>query len=382
MRAVVCGTRFGQVYLEAFRNPDIPVRLAGILANGSDRSRACARHYGVPLFTSPEQIPGDVDIACVVVRGGLLGGAGADLAIALMQRGLHVLQEHPLHADELAACLRQARTSGVVYHVNSFYVHIEPVRRFLAAVRELTATQRVLWVDAACGFQLAYSLLDLLGQALGGVRPFAFAAPPDTGVAQRLTELDVPFRSLDGVLAGVPVTLRVQNQMDPADPDGQAHLMHRATIGTEGGNLTLVSTHGPVVWSGRPDFPRVGEADAQPHFARAAAPDDRLAAPSATVLGPADAPGFRPVFESVWSAGVAHALTGLVAAIGDRPVAARHGQYHLALCQVWQEMTALLGPPQLLHAKPPRLLAAGEIAALAAAADRAGSSASPTPEDS
>ncbi|WP_344084966.1 Gfo/Idh/MocA family oxidoreductase [Luedemannella helvata] len=371
MRAVVCGTRFGQVYLEAFRHPDNPVQLAGILSGGSDRSRACARHYDVPHYTSPDDIPDDVDIACVVIRGGLLGGQGADLALRLMVRGLHVLQEHPLHQDELAACLRQARRSGVVYHLNSFYVHVEPVRRFLAAVAELTRSQPIRYIDAACGFQLAYSLLDVLGQALGGVRPWAFADLPDAAQAYRATQLDVPFRSLDGVLGGVPVTLRVQNQMDPGDPDNYAHLMHRVTVGTEAGNLTLVSTHGPTVWAARPDFPRtVGETDAAPHFdAPASSGEEHLDLPSARVLGPAEAPGFRHVFGSVWSAGVARALGELVAAIEAGGGAAGRGQYHLTLCELWQDITARLGPPELLRADPPRFVLGDGLAAMARAAE-------------
>lgn len=81
-RVVVCGARFGQVYLEAFRNPDLPFELAGVVAAGSERSRACARRYGAPLYTDPEQLPDDIDMACVVIRGGLLGGRGSELARA------------------------------------------------------------------------------------------------------------------------------------------------------------------------------------------------------------------------------------------------------------------------------------------------------------
>ncbi|GAB3934995.1 hypothetical protein GCM10027614_09000 [Micromonospora vulcania] len=256
-RVLVAGTKFGQVYLQAFRQPDFPFELAGILAGGSARSVACARHYDVPLWTDVAQVPDDVTLACVVIRGGLLGGPGGEVARALMERGLHVLQEHPLHHDELVECLRTAGRAGVVYHLNSFYVHTAPVRRFLAAARALLARQPARYVDAACGFQVAYALLDILGQALGGVRPWGLAPPVELPEqVRRLSRVDVPFRSIDGVLAGVPLTLRVQNQMDPADPDNYAHLLHRVTIGTEAGNLTLVGTHGPTVWSPRPDFPQ------------------------------------------------------------------------------------------------------------------------------
>jgi pyochelin biosynthesis protein PchG len=365
MRAVVCGTRFGQVYLEAFRDPALPFELAGILATGSQRSRACAERYRAPLYTSPDQLPDDIDVACVVIRGGLLGGRGSQLAQALMARGIHVLQEHPLHADELAESLRQARRHRVVYHLNAFYTNQGPVRRFVQAARVLLARRPARYVDAACGFQLAYSLLDILGAALGGVRPWALGAPstPPPHVSSA-TALDVPFRSIDGIIAGVPLTLRVQNQMDPADPDNYAHLMHRVSIGTEAGNLTLVGTHGPVVWSARPDFPReVTDPSADPHFAAARFTDPD----SVTLLGPTGAPSFDELFATVWPAGVGHALRTLKHAVetGEDPL--RRGQYHLTLCQLWQDLTQRLGPPELLTAQPPRMLTGEDIAGLAEA---------------
>lgn len=370
-RVVVVGARFGQVYLEALGNPNQPFELAGVLAGGSERSQACARRYDIPLFTDPEQIPEDVRLACVVIRGGLLGGKGSQIAQALMARGLHVLQEHPLHHDELAQNLKAARRNKVVYQLNPFYTHTAPVRRFVGAARELLARQRPLYVDAACGFQLAYSLLDILGMAIGGVRPWTFgqipALDPEISAA---TNLDIPFRSLDGVLAGVPVTLRVQNQMDPADPDNYAHLMHRVSIGTEAGNLTLLSTHGPMVWTARPDFPReVAENDAKPHYESALDEDD---VPSAIVLGPAQVPSYLHVFRSVWPEGIVHAVSELKAAAdaGEDPL--RKGQYHLSLCQLWQDLTLRLGPPQLLGSRPPQMLTNDDLRALVAAGEKAG----------
>lgn len=369
-RVVVAGTRFGQVYLEALGNPNQPYELAGILAEGSERSRACSQRYGVPLFTDPDQIPDDVELACVVIRGGLLGGKGSQIAQVLMARGLHVLQEHPLHHDELAQNLKAARKRGVVYRLNPFYTHTAPVRRFVGVAGELLARQRPRYVDAACGFQLAYSLLDILGLALGGVRPWSFGSiPPLSDEIVSATSVDIPFRSLDGVLAGVPITLRVQNQMDPADPDNYAHLMHRVSIGTEAGNLTLVSTHGPVIWTARPDFPReVADTEARPHYESSLDDDE---ASSAIVFGPAQLPSYLHIFRSVWPEGIVHAVGELKAAVdaGEDPL--RKGQYHLSLCQLWQDLTLRLGPPQLLDSHPPRMLTNDDLRALAVAGEKA-----------
>jgi pyochelin biosynthetic protein PchG len=374
-RVLVAGTKFGQVYLQAFGRPGFPFELAGILAHGSERSRACARHYGVPLYGDPAELPDDIRLACVVIRSGLLGGQGGEVARALMARGIHVLQEHPLHHDELAECLRAASRAGVAYHLNSFYVHTAPVRRFLAAAAELLSRQPARYVDAACGFQVAYALLDIVGQALGGLRPWAFATPahPSSELA-RLTSLDIPFRSVDGVIAGIPVTLRVQNQLDPADPDNHAHLLHRITLGTEGGSLTLVSTHGPILWSPRPDFPRQVQdpAAGTVHFALpAGASDLHLNVPSAAQLDTPQAPSYRRIFDTVWPEGIQYALTRLsdAAQAGESP--ARRGQYQLTLCKMWQDLTTRLGPPELLRAASGQPLLPSAVEALAAAAGRA-----------
>lgn len=375
MRVVVCGTIFGQVYLEAFRRGALPFELAGILSRGSELSRRCAAQHGVPLFTAPEQLPDDIDIACVVVRAGLLGGRGSALANALMERGIHVLQEHPLHGDELAACLRQARRHRVIYHLNSFYIHVGPVMRFIGAARELLRCQPPLYVDAECGFQMAYSLFDILGQALGAVRPWALSpAPPPPRELRGQTHLDAPFRSLEGLLARVPLTLRVQNQLDPSDPDNHAHRMHRVTLGTEGGSLTLVDTHGPTLWSPRPHFPRDARGrEAQPHFSTSGGADGSAASavPSVLALGPLDAPSYREIFGAVWSVGVRRALLELRRAILQGADPLRSGQYHLSLCELWQDVTERLGPPDLLRCAEPRPLAPAELAAMAKAADEA-----------
>lgn len=357
LRAVVCGTTFGQVYMEAFRVAELACDLVGVVARGSDRSRACARHYGVPLITDVEQV--DADVACVAVRGGLLGGQGTELAKQLMARGIHVVQEHPVHHNELAECLREARRLGVAYQLNAFYTDLPPVRRFLAAVRELLVGQPPRYIDAMCGFQVAYAMLDIIGTALGRLRPYAFEGVP-AGPSSR------PFRSLDGIIGGVPVSLRVQNQMDPSDPDNYPHLLHRITVGVEGGDLTLVTTMGPIVWSARPRIPRhARDPGGQPLFGGQALDTDDA---SALVIGPAAAPGHATVFGSLWPQAAANAWRRVHETVhsGEDPL--RRGQYHLTLCQMWQDIAAKLGPPELLDQEELQPLSAEDLSRVLLAA--------------
>ncbi|GAA4076188.1 Gfo/Idh/MocA family oxidoreductase [Nonomuraea soli] len=341
-RVVVCGTKFGQIYLSALAGG--PFELTGILARGSPRSAGYAKEYGVPLLTDPDQVPEVADLACVVVRSGVVGGEGSELATALLERGVHVLQEHPVHADELARCLRAARSAGAIHHINTLYVHLEPVRRFVEAARRLRALQQPLYIDAACSVHVAYALFDILGRALGGLRPWAFAPAPQAG----------PFTCLTGTIGGVPLTLRVQNQIAPNDPDAHLHLLHRITLGTEGGNLTLVNTHGPLVWSPRMYVGR----DADDRFDIEA---EHLCLPSATVLGPERAPTFREIVGTLWPDGVRRALGELCDAAAQGADPLRQGQYHLTLSRLWLDATTALGRPELLVQGAPRPLSAAEI---------------------
>ncbi|MBF6309481.1 Gfo/Idh/MocA family oxidoreductase [Nocardia farcinica] len=250
-RVVVCGTSFGRVYLRAVQaDPD--VELAGIVSRGSATSREIAKTSGVPHYCGVDELPGDIDIACVAVRAGAAGGDGAQLAQQLLRRGIHVLQEHLLHPGELADCLRTARAHDARYRLNAFYPHLRPVELFLRAAAILRARQRPLHVDAAAGGQVAYSLLDIVGRAVGKLRPWAIGEPaPVAPEPAALADPPMPYTHLAAVIGGVPVSLRVQNQIHPADPDNHALLLHRIAIAFEGGVLSLADTHGPVLWSPR-----------------------------------------------------------------------------------------------------------------------------------
>ncbi|WP_268064631.1 Gfo/Idh/MocA family oxidoreductase, partial [Acinetobacter baumannii] len=55
-RVLIVGAKFGEMYLNAFMQPPEGLELVGLLAQGSARSRELAHAFGIPLYTSPEQI--------------------------------------------------------------------------------------------------------------------------------------------------------------------------------------------------------------------------------------------------------------------------------------------------------------------------------------
>ncbi|MFI6688542.1 Gfo/Idh/MocA family oxidoreductase [Streptomyces sp. NPDC050485] len=358
LRVVVAGTAFGRIYLDAVRSAPQEFTLAGVLARGGDYSVKLAARHGVPLFTSAEAVPDDIDIACVVVRSGATGGPGSELAQAMLRRGIHVLQEHPVHSTEVAACLRAAKQGGAAYAVNTLYPNLRPIRQFLAAAEFLRARQPIRFLDAACNSQVAYPLLDVLGRAAGGLRPWSFGEPAD---APENTSTPQPFLNLNAVIGGVPVTVRVQNQVHPGDPDNHSLLMHRISLGCDAGVLTLADTHGPVLWNPRMHSPR----DETGRLVMSGPGTERLAVPSTSVLGEATTRSYHEVFARTWPDAVLVALRGLVRDIAEPGRRARSGQWALAVTRAWSDLTARIGMPELVRPDEPEPIAFDELAAAA-----------------
>ncbi len=350
LRVLVCGTNFGRFYAEAVRRRP-GYTLAGILSRGSAASRAYAESLGVPFHSDVGDLPDGIDAACVAVSSSISGGQGTELARALMDRGIHVLQEHPVHLTELTGNLTHARRRGVQYRLNTHYPHVAPVRAFVDAARRLVARQRPLFLDAATPVHLMHPLVDILGRATGTLRPWRFAdpAPLPAGIGPQ------PFRSLHGVFAGVPLTLRVHHQLDPSDRDNHALHWHRISLGTEGGVLTLADTHGPVLWSPRLHIGR----DADRRFVLDGAGTGHLGLGTTAVIGTTGT--FRTVFFDLWPEAIGTALDGLREAVAQGGDALRAGQYDLAVCRIWTDLAARLGPPEIVRPATPRPLAVSDV---------------------
>lgn len=349
-RVIVAGTAFGRIYLQALARAHERYELVGILSRGNAYSQACSDHYGVPLYEAVEQVPDTVDIACVVVRSGAIGGVGSELAQQLLRRGIHVLQEHPVHHREIAACMQAARQGQAAYAVNTLYPNILAIRRFLAVAGYLREQHGLAYIDAACNSQVAYPLLDILGRLAGGLRPWAFAAPAASVGAHPFTQLSASFN-------GVPISLRVQNQVHPQDPDNHSFLMHRLEVGCEAGVLSLCDTHGPVLWNPRLHAPR----DSTDRLIMAGPGSERLAGPTMVVLDPQIPASYHQVFNQVWPDAVCLALDALCADIETPARRLRSGVWATEVSMAWREMNSLIGMPQLIEPPVPQTLPLAEL---------------------
>ncbi|QDR79904.1 Gfo/Idh/MocA family oxidoreductase [Sporomusa termitida] len=354
LRVVVCGTTFGRIYLHGIQQMQDEFELAGILARGSRQAQQCAEKYNVPLYTDVEQLPNDsIDVACVVIRSTVAGGQGTQLADNLLLKGIHVMQEYPVHHDDLVKCMRSARRSACHYRLNSFYPDLETVRSFIITARQALQQSEALYIDAACSIQVLFPLVDILGQSLGGFRPWSFRTE-----AKPLSES--PFCSLSGKIRGIPINLRVQNQVDPSDPDNHTHLLHRIVIGTNNGRLMMTDSHGLVIWS-----PRMHVARGNERVPGLDGSDHLVDFPVTELVTPFKMQSFKTVYNNLWPESIQQSLRRFRATILSREDDQQLLQYHLTACQVWQDIGQQLGMAQLIKAQPPHPLSLAELQALA-----------------
>ncbi|SHI25545.1 Gfo/Idh/MocA family oxidoreductase [Pollutimonas bauzanensis] len=350
-RVLIAGAKFGEVYLNAFLQPQAGLELAGLLARGSRRAQQLAHDFGIPLYTSLEQLPDDIDIACVVVRSTVAQGEGSQLAADLLRRGIHVLQEHPLHPDDVARLQALADESNLVYWINSFYPNIPAGRCWIekaSRIRSLLEGQKPCSAQLTTSRQLLYSMLDLLLQACGlvdgnGIRVEVLDGSDDCFVPLRLV--------LPG---GSQAVLRLQAYLDPSDPDMFSLVMHRASLAWPSGYLTLESSYGPVLWTGVFHDPQHGSDDRTMY--RGANAGGCYAQPTSMVLR--DAPGsWRDAFEIDGAAGIAYALRALRQVLDGASVpAAFSPAYQLALARLWLAVLHVAPPIVERHLAPPRLI--------------------------
>lgn len=333
IRVLVCGSTFAQFYLQALCRAPQRYEIAGILARGSERSQVLAERFGVPLYSDLEQLPDDISLACVVLRSGVLGGHGSHLAHALLARGINVLQEQPLHQNEVAASLRIAREHGVHFHVADNYLQMDSVRRFMAAARAILQEQDGIALDAACANQVLFPLLHMLISMLPDCRPWSL---------ERISRDDrQPVQILQGYLGRVPLTVRAWHQVDPDDPDNHLPLLQRLALDVPGGCLSMQDTLGSVSWAPRLYIP----AAVKERFDFT----DRSAAPlqeeSVLSLSPMPVPSLREQLMQSAPASIGREIERFVVSWDDSAARKRASQLLLTTCQLWHEATSALGYP-------------------------------------
>lgn len=320
MQVLLCGTHYGASYIEALWQHPAGLRLAGILSRGSEYSRQLARQLSVPYYASLEAIPaGAIDAAVVAV-----GGDGATLAEALLERGVHVLAEHPIDPEPLASLLQTAARLGRVFHLNSHFADLETVAPFVDHCTELRRHGPTLFVNAQMNPRTAFSLIEILARALGTLEPFALGRPGEAPEGA-----PAAFAAVPALLGGVSATLLCQRFVSAHD-DGSATLVsHQILAGFASGNVFLGDAFGPVTW-----LTRLGG-------------QIPLSLPWWAQLGPASEIAGSP-HSGIRRRANQLALDRFARQIAGAPAPAmQRGAHLLGVARVWRALFEAMGPTEL-----------------------------------
>ena len=246
LKVIVCGSTFGQLYLKALRSSPEKFQLIGILGTGSDRTLRCAEEYNIKVYKSIDEVPDDIDLACVAVRTAAFGGNGTEIALQLLEKGINVIQEHPSHPKDMEMCYRVARKKRLVYHIGNLYPHLGDVQRFIKCAKYLNNEDRLLYVDTVFSSQVSYPLIKILQLAMPSIQGWE---------PQKHVEGGKVFQVMNGRLGGIPICMQMNNEVVPRDANNYMHLLHKITFFYTGGHLTLEDTFGPVIWHPRMFIP-------------------------------------------------------------------------------------------------------------------------------
>lgn len=246
LKVIVCGSTFGQLYLKALRSSPEKFQLIGILGTGSDRTLRCAEEYNIKVYKSIDEVPDDIDLACVAVRTAAFGGNGTEIALQLLEKGINVIQEHPSHPKDMEMCYRVARKKRLVYNIGNLYPHLGDVQRFIKCAKYLNNEDRLLYVDTVFSSQVSYPLIKILQLAMPSIQGWE---------PQKHVEGGKVFQVMNGRLGGIPICMQMNNEVVPRDANNYMHLLHKITFFYTGGHLTLEDTFGPVIWHPRMFIP-------------------------------------------------------------------------------------------------------------------------------
>ncbi|GAB0169890.1 Gfo/Idh/MocA family oxidoreductase [Lysinibacillus sp. CTST325] len=338
LRVVVCGTKFGAYYLQAILNLPSLYKLVGILSKGSKQSQELANTLNVPLYTTVEDITNEqVDVACVVVKSTIVGGEGTNIAQAFLEKGIHVIQEHPVHEDDYVKLIKSAKVGNCKYHLNSFYPNVDAVHSFIQTAKTLREVSDIIYLEAACSIQVLFPMLDIIGQALGNLQSCIFEPVNDP------TEHN-PFYMLSGQIRDTPVTLRIFNQMDLANPESNIYLLHRVTLGTNRGTLYLPDTHGSVHW-----MPCMSSSLNESPILNKRIDNKFLSYPVEEIVFTAQNNSFEDHYKKVWPKSVERSLLTFYEDIWNRSYFNQTTQYYLTACKLWNDIGRKIGPSHKVY---------------------------------
>ena len=178
-----------------------------------------------------------------------MGGEGIQLSKELLQKGISVLHEQPIHYKELKECYVIAKKQKCFMGVSNLYRYIDATQSFIDLVNHLKKEEYVEYINVECGHQILYSVLSILFDLTDYARPFV--------IEQVITDIG-PFDILYCRINDIPCILKIHNEVNSDDPDNFFYLFYKMQVGFKSGELQLEDPAGPILWYSRfvipPDF--------------------------------------------------------------------------------------------------------------------------------
>lgn len=335
-KVIVCGSKFGQFYVEALARMENEYELVGILGKGSVRTRACAVKYNINLYTDLDEIPSDVEIAYVIVRTGVMGGEGSELALNLMEKGIHVLQEQPVHISDLKKCIKKSNEKGVVFGISNIYYHMSSIREFIRCVESKIHKEDILAIEMACSNQVTFTAIDILINLFKEI-------PVITFDDQRLD--DGQFVTITGKIADKPLTIKIYNIIDPDDPDNYCYYLQQVHIYTAEGMLSLTDVNGPIIW--KPQFSVAHDF----FIKRETEKQSNLANKNSYFFPCKSQDRYEDLFDREWVDAVCGSIKSFDKLIDGYHFGNARGyiQRLVLVATIWNRITQKTGYPKLLH---------------------------------
>lgn len=235
---IVCGSRFGQFYLEALKC--IPnVNIIGILANGSERSIACANYYNVNLYKSVEELPENIDFACVAIKSEVQGGQGNLIAERMLEKGIDVIFEQPISEKEYAFLFSLDNKEQRYFAICNLYSHLPSVKNLIENYRMIKKEQKVKYINIDFATQLSFPVAQILSKLL----------PESVNAHFTMLEQNAgPYQFATAIIKGIQLNLNAHNIVVEQEKERFMKILFSIKIGFEGGELNLVDPHGFAYW--------------------------------------------------------------------------------------------------------------------------------------
>ncbi len=252
LNVLLCGSNYAISYIRAILGHSRAFRLAGLLSRHSTRSRNLAQRLNLASVSDIAELSIPIDLGCVVVGG----AKGECIALELLDRGKHVLIEHPVSLPFVERATALAIRKGIAFNVNTGFGQMPAVRHFVNDAK--LQYNRPLFAIAVVNRRSLYSVVDILVDVLG----HDVADNCSLSTLSNNADCSISFATREIRLQGVPITFLIDSRAIEKDDGSDMLITHRIIFGFPRGNLMLANSFGPVVWS--------------PHFGNIQSREDRV----------------------------------------------------------------------------------------------------------